>query len=180
MPPPLAAIFAHEPTLSPDPTSREAPTEPPKAMPISINSTTCADAAAADRLSTVRAAARAAAEAMYAAGPGKTDVFDVAIDEDENDNSRRDENGGKRRARKARAAYISRFGAAAYTEMLCAHIIGGGNEVAALEARRQELAVERVQLRWALLQAENAVLKRTVMDLGGSLEPLSALVEMQE
>lgn len=169
MPPPLTAAPEMALQSKSCALGRDAPEEREKPASLPSRGQTGADALAAARLSAVRDAARSTAEAMYAAGPGKS----VAGDEDTTADG--EDGGGERRSRKARASYISRYGLAAYTEMLCAHVTSSEREVAGLQARERELAAERAQLQWAVLWAENAVLRRTVVDLGGAVDPCLAV-----
>lgn len=167
MPPPRTAATEIALPLSAGTSGRDPAVEIMQKAPVHSRCDTGAEAAAAQRLSAIRDAARTAAEGIYAAGPGKS----VAEAQGENEAGGRQDGGDERRSRKARASYISRFGSAAYTEMLCAHVSSSEREVAALEAQRTELAAESVQLQWAVLCTENAALRRAVVDLGGKLDP---------
>lgn len=117
-----------------------------------------ASAAAAAALAALRASATASAAAKYAAGPGARKRPRPAGPDEE------------RRARKTRSAYMSRFSAAAYTTALEAACAAGEAARAAAEAAAARAREEHAALHWAVLCAENELLRRSVGELQAAVD----------
>lgn len=109
------------------------------------------------KLEEVRSSSRSAAQAMYEAGPGskrQSDVLELP-----------EEHPIRKRARKTESAYISRYNAKVYTELLLAHLAAAEKEVVELKARHTHLAEENEKLVWSTVFTENQVLKRQIASL---------------
>lgn len=114
-----------------------------------------AGVAAATQLNALRHQARAAADHAYEDGPGRRQAGSPKPQSEI----------ARKRARKTRSAYTSRFHAKIYSGLLEARCAAALAEAEQLRRRRDEEEREARELRWTLVQMENEVLRRQIAEL---------------